>query len=60
MTFNDLYYANNDWDLSTLLDIYPGTDKDTEQLPARKAILKYSECEVIGFGTKWVVLRASD
>lgn len=60
MKFSDLYYTNNDWDSSTLLDIYPGPDKDTEQLESRKAMLKYPDCEVVGFGANWVVLRASD
>lgn len=60
MKFSDLYYANNDWDSLTVIDIIPGFNEDADRLELRKAMLKYSDYEVIGFSLKWAVLRASD
>lgn len=59
MTFSDLYFTNNDWDPSTVLKIIPGIVNKNEEFTASKALLKYSDYEVIAFSLNWVSLRAS-
>lgn len=60
MTFSDLYYANNDWEKTTVLKIDVIASNKTEKLIAYKALMLYSDHEVVGFTSNWVVLRASD
>lgn len=60
MTFSDLYYANNDWEKTTVLKIDVIASNKTEKLTAYKALTLYSDHEVVGFTSNCVVLRASD
>lgn len=60
MKFSDLYYANNDWDSLTRLEINIGLVNENEELYGYKALLKYSDYEVIGFSANWVSLRTLD
>lgn len=60
MTFSDLYFTNNGWEPSTVLNVHPCKVNKNEELPASKALLKYSDYEVIGFSLNWVSLRVSD
>lgn len=59
MTFSDLYFRNNDWETSTVLEINLCLVNKNEELPASK-VLKYLDYEVVGFSSNWVSLRASD
>lgn len=58
MTFRDLYYANNDWEKSTVLKIYVGAVNKDKELKAVKALSIYSGYEVVGFTLNWVTLMA--
>lgn len=60
MTFSELYFTNNDWEPSTVLEINPGKVNDSEELTASTALLKYLEYKVVAFRLNWVLLRASD
>lgn len=60
MTFRDLYFVNNDWKTSTVLEISTSGVNKKEELTASKALCKYRDCEVVVFSANWVVLRASD
>lgn len=60
MKFSDLYFTNNDWGSSTVLEVNPGSVNENEELPASKALAKYSDYEVIAFSLNWVSLRASE
>ena len=55
MIFSDLYFANNDWEKSTVLEI-----NKNEELTASKALCKYRDYEVVGFSSNWVVLMVPD
>lgn len=59
MTFSDLYFSNNDWEPSTVLNVHPCKVNKNEELTASRALLMYSDHEVV-FTSNWVVLRASD
>ena len=59
MTFSDLYFRNNDWETSTVLEINLCLVNKNEELLASK-VLKYLDYEVVGFSSNWVSLRASD
>lgn len=58
MTFSDLYFANNDWEKSTILEISTRSANKSEKLKAYKALMMYAGYEVVGFSLNWVVLRA--
>lgn len=58
MTFRDLYFTNNDWERSTLLKINVPAVNKHEKLTAFKALSMYSDYEVVGFSSNWVVLMA--
>ena len=60
MTFSDLYYFNSDWETSTVLEINICLVNKKEELPVSKALLKYSDYEVVIFRSNWVVLRAPE
>lgn len=60
MTFSDLYFTNNDWEPSTVLNVNLCKVNKNEELTASRALLMYSDYEVIGFSLNWVSLRASD
>jgi hypothetical protein len=60
MTFSDLYFTNNDWESSTVLKVHPCKVNKNEELTAYRALLMYSDYEVIAFSLNWVSLRASD
>ena len=60
MTFSDLYFRNNDWETSTVLEINLCLVNKNEELPTSKALLKYLDYEVVGFSSNWVSLWASD
>ena len=60
MTFSDLYYANSDWEKTTVLKIDVIASNKTKKLTAYKALMLYSDHEVVVFTSNWVVLRASD
>lgn len=60
MTFSDLYYFNSDWKTSTVLEINICLVNKKEELPVSKALLKYSDYEVVIFRSNWVVLRAPE
>lgn len=60
MTFSDLYFTNNDWEKTTVLKIDVIASNKTEKLTAYKSLIMYSDYEVVGFTSNWVVLRASD
>lgn len=60
MTFSDLYFTNNDWEPSTVLNVHPCKVNKNEELTASRLLLMYSDYEVIGFSANWVSLRASD
>lgn len=59
MTFSDLYFKNSGWGTSSVLEIHLCSVNKNEELTAAKAVLKYSDYEVV-FRSNWVVLRASD
>lgn len=59
MTFSDLYFTNSGWGTSSVLEIYLCLVNKNEELTAAKAVLKYSDHEVV-FMSNWAVLRASD
>lgn len=58
MTFSDLYFTNNDWERSTVLEINVGTVNKNKELTAFKALSLYSGHEVVGFSSNWVTLMA--
>lgn len=58
MTFSDLYFANNDWEKSTILEISTSSANKSEKLKAYKSLMTYAGYEVVGFSLNWVVLRA--
>lgn len=58
MTFRDLYFANSDWEKSTILGISTCSANKSEKLKAYKALTMYARYEVVGFSLNWVVLRA--
>lgn len=58
MTFSDLYFANNDWEKSTILEISTSSAKKSKKLKAYKSLMMYSGYEVVGFSLNWVILRA--
>lgn len=60
MTFSDLYYFNSDWETSTVLEINICLVNKKEELPVSKALLKYSDYEVVIFRSNGVVLRAPE
>lgn len=60
MTFSDLYFKNSGWGTSSVLEIHLCLVNKNEELTAAKAVLKYSDYEVVVFRSNWVVLRASD
>lgn len=60
MTFSDLYFTNNDWEKSTVLEINTGGINKNEELTAFKALCKYGDYEVVGFSANWVVLMVPD
>ena len=60
MTFSDLYFANNDWETSTVLEINLCMGNKNEELPASKALIKYADHEVVGFSSNWVSLVVPD
>ena len=57
MTFSYLYYANEDWEKTTVLKIDVIASNKTEKLTAYKSLIMYSDYEVV-FTSNWVVLRA--
>ena len=60
MTFSDLYFVNNDWEKSTVLEINTSGINKNEELTAPKALCKYRDYEVVGFSSNWVALMAPD
>ena len=58
MTFSDLYFTNNDWERSTVLEINVGAVNKNKELTAFKALNLYSGYEVVGFSSNWVTLMA--
>lgn len=60
MTFRDLYFANSDWEKSTILGISTCSANKSEKLKAYMALMTYTQYEVVGFGLNWVVLCAPD
>lgn len=58
MTFSDLYFTNNDWERSTVLEINVGAVNKNKELTAFKALSLYSGYEVVGFSSTWVTLMA--
>lgn len=58
MTFSDLYFANSDWEKSTILGISTRSANKSEKLKAHNALMMYAGYEVVGFSLNWVVLRA--
>lgn len=60
MTFSDLYFTNNDWEKSTVLEINTSGINKNEELTASKALCKYRDYEVVGFSSNWVVLTVPD
>ena len=58
MTFSYLYYANEDWEKTTVLKIDVIASNKTEKLTAYKLLIMYSDYEVVVFTSNWVVLRA--
>lgn len=58
MTFSDLYFTNNDWERSTVLEINVGAVNKNKELTAFKALSLYSGYEVVGFSSNWVTLMA--
>lgn len=58
MTFKDLYFANSDWEKSTILVIITCSANKSEKLKAYKALMTYAGYEVVGFSLNCVVLRA--
>lgn len=56
MAFYELYFKNNDWETSTVLEINLCIVNKNEELPASKALLKYANYEVVGFSSNWVSL----
>lgn len=51
MTFSDLYFANNDRETSTVLEINTSSANKKEELTASKALCKYRDYEVVGFSS---------
>lgn len=49
MTFRDLYFANSDWEKSTILGISTCSANKSEKLKAYKALMTYAGYEVVGF-----------
>ena len=60
MTFSDLYFVNNDWKTSTVLEINTSGVNKKEELTASKALCKYRDYDVVGFSANWVVLMVPD
>lgn len=60
MTFSDLYFTNNDWEKSTVLEVNTSTANKNEELTVFKTLCKYSDYEVVGFSANWVVLMVPD
>lgn len=60
MTFSDLYFVNNDWEASTVLEINASMVNKKEELTAFKALCKYGDYEVVEFSANWVVLMVPD
>ena len=58
MTFCELYFRNNDWEMSTMLKINLCMVNKSEELLVSKALVKYAEYEVVGFSSNWVTLMA--
>lgn len=58
MTFSDLYFANNDWEKSTILEISTSSANKSEKLKAYKTLMMYAGYEVVGFASNWVTLMA--
>lgn len=58
MTFSDLYFANSDWEKSTILGISTSSANKSEKLKAYKVLSLYAGYEVVSFSLNWVVLRA--
>ena len=56
MTFSDLYFVNNDWETSTVLEIITSGVNKKEELTASKALCKYRDYEVVGCSANWVVM----
>lgn len=56
MTFSDLYFANNDWEKATILEISTSSANKSEKLKAYKVLSMYAGYEVVGFSLNWVVL----
>lgn len=60
MTFCELYFRNNDWEMSTMLKINLCMVNKSEELLVSKALVKYAEYEVVGFSLNWVTLLVPD
>lgn len=60
MTFCELYFRNNDWEMSTMLKINLCMVNKSEELLVSKALVKYADYEVVGFSSNWVVLMVPD
>lgn len=58
ITFSDLYFANNDWEKSTILEITTISANKRERLKAYKTLMMYAGYEVVGFSLNSVALRA--
>lgn len=60
MTFCELYFRYNDWEMSTMLKINLCMVNKSEELLVSKALVKYAEYEVVGFSSSWVTLLVPD